>query len=210
MVKTNKQKQKQHDQKKRAPRDQMLNGYVIKSLSLTLFQWNSAGRRCLKLVELQGFADKAVIYCSFWKHANSEVQTPTTLTLAVLLRNCSLLQQVQKVMVCDWWISISFVCFCISGFVACDRIYDWRRGKTQLGRRLLNFRVLVFLKSAVTDFIAFEEHIPDKADNYLAKPLRSLSVSCWRRWTVFNSSHLHEENRSRYTNSKHIFSTEDE
>ena len=31
MVKTNKQKQKQHDQKKRAPRDQMLNGYVKSS-----------------------------------------------------------------------------------------------------------------------------------------------------------------------------------
>ena len=58
-------------------------------------------------------------------------------------------------MVCDWWISISFVCFCISGSVACDRIYDWRQGKTQLGRRLLNFRVRVFLKSAVADFIAF-------------------------------------------------------
>ena len=38
MVKTNnkQKKQKQHDQKKRAPRDQMLNGYV-KSISLTLF-----------------------------------------------------------------------------------------------------------------------------------------------------------------------------
>ena len=36
MVKTNKQtnKQKQHDQKKRAPRDQMLNGYVKSSYYL--------------------------------------------------------------------------------------------------------------------------------------------------------------------------------
>ena len=23
-------------------------------------------------------------------------------------------------MICDWWISIRFVCFCVSRFVACD------------------------------------------------------------------------------------------
>ena len=26
--------------------------------------------------------------------------------------------------ICDWWISIRFVCFCVSRFVACDRNYD--------------------------------------------------------------------------------------
>ena len=52
-------------------------------------------------------------------------------------------------MVCDWWISIGFVCFCVSRFVACDRNYDWRQRKTQLWRRLLNFRVSMFVKSAV-------------------------------------------------------------
>ena len=50
--------------------------------------------------------------------------------------------------ICDWWISIRFVCFCVSRFVACDRNYDWRQRKTQSWRRLLNFRVRVFMKSA--------------------------------------------------------------
>ena len=32
--------------------------------------------------------------------------------------------RVQKLMVCDLWISIRFVCFSVSRFVACDRNYD--------------------------------------------------------------------------------------
>ena len=52
-------------------------------------------------------------------------------------------------MISDWWISIRFVCVCVSRFVACDRNYDWRQRKTQLWRRLLNFRVRMFVKSAV-------------------------------------------------------------
>ena len=58
----------------------------------------------------------------------------------------------QKVMVCDFWLvdfDTGFVCFCVSRFVACDRNYEWRQPKTQLWRRLLNFRVRVFLKSAI-------------------------------------------------------------
>ena len=27
-------------------------------------------------------------------------------------------------MICDWWISIRFVCFCVSKLAACDRNYD--------------------------------------------------------------------------------------
>ena len=27
-------------------------------------------------------------------------------------------------MICDWWISIRFVCFYVSSFVACDRNYE--------------------------------------------------------------------------------------
>ena len=27
-------------------------------------------------------------------------------------------------MICDCWISIRFVCFCVSRFVACDRNYE--------------------------------------------------------------------------------------
>ena len=44
-----------------------------------------------------------------------------------------------------------FVCFCVLRFVVCVRNYDWRQQKPQLGRRLLKFRVLVFLKSTVKD-----------------------------------------------------------
>ena len=58
-------------------------------------------------------------------------------------------------MVCDWWISIGFVCFCVSRLVARDRNYDWRQWKTQLWRRLLNFRVSMFVKSAVKPFCLF-------------------------------------------------------
>ena len=32
----------------------------------------------------------------------------------------------------DWWISIHFVCSCVSGFFACDHNYNLRQRKTQL------------------------------------------------------------------------------
>ena len=34
-----------------------------------------------------------------------------------------------RFVICDWWISIRFVCFCVSRFVVCDRNYDWRQRK---------------------------------------------------------------------------------
>ena len=40
------------------------------------------------------------------------------------LRKQNFTLRVQKVMVCDWWISIRFVCFSVSRYVACDRNYD--------------------------------------------------------------------------------------
>ena len=40
------------------------------------------------------------------------------------LRKQNFASRVQKVMVCDLWISIRFVCFSVSRFVACDRNYD--------------------------------------------------------------------------------------
>ena len=67
------------------------------------------------------------------------------------LRKQNFTSRVQKVMVCDLWISIRFVCFCVSRFVACDHNYDWRQRKTQLWRRLLKYRVRMFVKSAVND-----------------------------------------------------------
>ena len=51
----------------------------------------------------------AFLYCPFHKHANSEVQRPNDFFAAVnhlndLLENSTLLQRVQKVMVCDLWL----------------------------------------------------------------------------------------------------------
>ena len=40
------------------------------------------------------------------------------------LRKQNFTSRVQKVMVCDLMISIRFVCFSVSRFVACDRNYD--------------------------------------------------------------------------------------
>ena len=40
------------------------------------------------------------------------------------LRKQNFTSRVRKVMVCDLWISIRFVCFSVSRFVACDRSYD--------------------------------------------------------------------------------------
>ena len=40
------------------------------------------------------------------------------------LRKQNFTSRVQKVMVCDLLISIHFVCFSVSRFVACDRNYD--------------------------------------------------------------------------------------
>ena len=57
-------------------------------------------------------------------------------------------------MICHWWISICFLCFCVSRFVACDRNYDWRQRKTQLWKRLLNFRVRMFVKGAVKNWMS--------------------------------------------------------
>ena len=43
-----------------------------------------------------------------------------------------------------------FLCFCVSRFVDCDCNYDWWQPKTQLWRQVLNFRVRMFVKRAVT------------------------------------------------------------
>ena len=63
-------------------------------------------------------------------------------------------------MICDWWVSIRFVGFFVSRLVACDRNKYWRPRKTQLWRRLLNFRVRVFVNSAVcTLFVLLKQKL---------------------------------------------------
>ena len=71
------------------------------------------------------------------------------------LENFVYMENKMNELFCDWWISIRFVCFCVSRSVACDRNYGWRKQKTQLWRRLLNFRVRMFVKSAVIRFFLF-------------------------------------------------------
>ena len=93
------------------------------------------------------------------------------------------------------WILIRFVYFYISGFVACDRNYHWRQWKMQLWRWLLNFRVCVFLKSAVKDSktlwedstFSCHKNFTLCGEQSLLLSLGTLSKSLWqpllrRRW----------------------------
>ena len=81
--------------------------WLITAIKVNHFVW----RYCHVIILL-----KCTYYYAFQRHANSEVQKPTcvcvsslpSIILAFLLRNSSLLQQVQNFMVCDWWISIRF------------------------------------------------------------------------------------------------------
>ena len=105
-----------------------------------------------------------------------------SIILADHLENKTLLQRVQKVMygICHWWISISFGWFCVSRFVACDRNYDWRQRKTQLWGRLLNFRVRMFVKSAVMRWKPKLLEIllrPSHTNVWLSKTWRLLSLT---------------------------------
>ena len=57
---------------------------------------------------------------AFRSSRQKKCQTP--IILAVLLGDESVLQRGQKVTVCDWWISIRFVSFCVSRYVPCNLI----------------------------------------------------------------------------------------
>ena len=66
-------------------------------------------------------------------------------------------------MVCDLWL-VDFDplwCFGVSRFVACDcnNYYDWCQRKTQLWKQVLNFRVRMFVKSAVSNNITTAAHL---------------------------------------------------
>ena len=122
-------------------------------------KWNVVDERTTDAISLQYIF---TCYRTFQILANSEVQKPNdtcffhcrqSVTLADLLGNRTLLKRVQRVnglWFVSWWISIRFVCFCVSRFVARDCNYDWQQWRMPLWRRLLNFTACVFLKSAVT------------------------------------------------------------
>ena len=68
--------------------------------------------------------------CEFWSSkANRRLRfSLPSIILTDLLGNKTLLRS--WFLICDWRISIRFVCSCISRFVTCDRNYDWRQPKT--------------------------------------------------------------------------------
>ena len=90
--------------------------------------------------------------CKFWSSkADWRLRfSLLSIILTDLLGNKTLLHGFKRsrFVICDWWISIHFVCFSVSRFIACDCNYDWWQRKTQFWRQLLNFRVRMFVKSA--------------------------------------------------------------
>ena len=89
--------------------------------------------------------------CEFWS-SNANWRLRFSLP-SIILTDLFIGFKRSRFVIFDWWISILFVCFCVSMFVSCDRNYNWRQRKTQLRRRLLNVRVRMFVKSAVTKII---------------------------------------------------------
>ena len=127
-----------------------------------------------------------------------------SIILTDLLGNKTLLRS--WFLICDWRISIHFVCFCISRFVTCDRNYDWRQPKTQLWRRLLNFRVRMFLKSTVRQEKTLK-HLKRCFSVYCCSVLCSMDQPPFIRveeavsWTqLFNKKNLPQKSRYLYDN----------
>ena len=109
-------------------------------------------------------AHARITYCAFQKHANSEFQKLTDVCSAIFAAANHLSGPLRKQNFTYtgsksqglWFVIGGFrSVLCVSRFVACDRNYDWRQRKTQLWRRLLNFRVRMFVKSAVTHLKIF-------------------------------------------------------
>ena len=61
-----------------------------------------------------------------------------SIILVVLFGNTCLLARVQKVMICDWWISIRFICFLLQGSLLCD-------SPVSGNNRLVKFASQIFL-----------------------------------------------------------------
>ena len=73
-----------------------------------------------------------------------------------LLGNTCLLAQVQKVLVCDWWILIRFVYFVFQGPLLCDRPVSGNDGLVKFASQIsLIFLILVTCKNPLTITISF-------------------------------------------------------
>ena len=128
--------------------------------------------------------------CEFWSSkANRRLRfSPPSIILTDLLGNKTLLRS--WFLICDWRISIHFVCSCVSRFVTCDRNYDWRQPKTQLWGRLLNYRVCMFLKSTV------------RQEKTLKDSKRRFSFYCMLlSFVLYRSTSVYSRRRSRFVNS---------
>lgn len=101
-------------------------------------------------------------------HMNSEVQKPAQVFVPHCHQSSKLTSQETELcfyefktagfVICDWWISIHFMCFCVSGFVACDRnkkqlpLQQWKM-HFYIVSCLLNSRVCLLLESVVTTML---------------------------------------------------------
>ena len=90
----------------------------------------------------------------------------------------------------------SVLCVCVSRFVTCGRNHDWRQPKTQLRVRLLNFRVRMFVKSAVKLQYNYQVSNVKITDRFLDIWTSSLnSIFIWllteiTSWRLMNSSKI--------------------
>ena len=79
-----------------------------------------------------------------------------SIILTDLLGNTCVLAQVQKVLVCDWRISIRFVYFVFQGSLLCDRPVSGNDGLVKFASQIsLIFLILVTYKNPLTITISF-------------------------------------------------------
>ena len=82
-------------------------------------------------------------------------------------------------MICDWWISIRFVCFCISRFISCDGNYD---GQLPACRRLL-FPLLHAEKGRLRNAVA--NRVPASGWVPFPRATKEIGDVCTQaRWTA--------------------------
>ena len=130
----------------------------------SLLYWFVRYKRAISC-RLESFAHRSVcVFCAFHKHANCKVQKPTKNCAAVNHLSGPLRKQNYTLTRSKghglWFVigqDFDPTVLCVSVFegllraYVCDRNYDRRQRKTQLWRRLMNFRVRMFVKSAVTN-----------------------------------------------------------
>ena len=150
------------------------------SVSIFWALWNTMQTMCwvfhtkCDLLVKEGFLLHFSQTCEFW---SSKANWLLRFSLLSIILTDLLGNKRSWFVICDWWISIRFVHFCVARFAACDRNYDWQQRKTQLWRRLLNFRVCMFVKSAVNNNIQTNTE----------QNLHILLIH-WKKWTFYKQT----------------------